>query len=78
MKSLLGILTYSDVEYTGNPNYSHSTLMMLNTDWSSLGCLFSISLEVGLFFFKIHSITFTQILHFFSGEAVLGHLYVNN
>jgi hypothetical protein len=30
---------------------------------------------VGLFFFKIQIITFNQIFPFFSGKAVLGHLY---
>jgi hypothetical protein len=36
-----------------------------------------LSLEIGLFFFKIQIITFTQILPFLPGETVLGHAVYN-
>jgi hypothetical protein len=53
-------------QQTATQNCGHSTLMVLNSDWSSL---FSspLSFETGLFLFQIQIITFTQILLFSLG-----------
>jgi hypothetical protein len=62
-KIIIDIATISEKQ-----NCGHSTLTVLSSDVFS-----RLSLEIGLFSFKIQIITFTQILPFFPGVAVLGH-----
>jgi hypothetical protein len=63
----------------GTQNWGHPTLMVLNSDWLSLGCLFSIiawDMTFSLIFRFSHLLKYSGF--FFSEEAVLGHLYNTN